>query len=194
MKTITAAILIALAALALILAGVIHAESLVTFVETRQDPNVYGRTTYIYAAHAITTPGISHTTIKVPLECYEVVTCGKVHPVTGALIENPDVCEVVDPDPTTGITGVKFDVGLSPPSSIQWWFSVDGDNRIGDSLAATKAGQEVTTFDVLGPVCAPNAVVLAGFDAEQESPPAVAIGLGFLALFGAFIWSVRKHH
>ena len=143
---------------------------------TETAPGVY-RWTY----HLSITGGkdVSHVTVSVP-SCYEVIAAG------------PGVTEI-GYDPTTGVTGVKWDSGFDSPGEYDLWFDAKGDNRIGDSTGAVKAGTDVCRYEVQGPVCAPNAVQVTDIEAKQISNDwlrliaIVAIGAIFGRIIGLLI-------
>lgn len=60
--------------------------------------------------------------------------------------------EWVDPDPTTGVTGVKFDTGYTDGETRSVSVTLDGHWSTGDAMIAVKAGNDYVTGNVSGPV------------------------------------------
>ncbi len=89
-------------------------------------------------------PGLSHFVVGLP-ECivWEDIV---------AYSPDGDV-EFVDPDPTTGVRGLKWDFGLATDGSQMYCFTLDGHYPEGTVLVAVKAGQLVDTGELTGPAC-----------------------------------------
>lgn len=123
-------------------------------------------------------PAISHTTFALG-GCLTVVAAGTW---TGSL-PNPTLNQqysgtnnnlvVVGTDPTTGVTGIKFDQGLSNGQTVYYYFTVTGAVGSGTNTVALKAGSGFVTGPADGPSCdpidPPLAVVLSDFSAVCEA-------------------------
>jgi len=89
-------------------------------------------------------PGLSHFTVGLP-ECivWEDIV---------AYSPDGDV-EFVDPDPTTGVRGLKWDFGLATDGSQMYCFTLDGNYGEGTIVVAVKAGQLAENAELPGPAC-----------------------------------------
>jgi len=89
-------------------------------------------------------PGLSHFVVGLP-ECivWEDIVA-----------YSPDGDVVFsDPDPTTGVRGLKYDFGLATDGSLMYCFTLDGNYAEGTVLVAVKAGQLAETAELPGPAC-----------------------------------------
>ncbi len=89
-------------------------------------------------------PGLSHFTAGLP-ECI----------VWEDIVAYSPDGEVVfaDPDPTTGVRGLKYDFGLATDGSQMYCFTLDGNYAEGTVLVAVKAGQLAESAPLNGPAC-----------------------------------------
>ena len=80
-------------------------------------------------------------------------------------------------DPTTGVTGVKFDEGFSSGETKRYYFTVSNAVGIGPITVALKAGNGFVTGNIGGPTCnpvdPPLTVGLASFAAICQTDVAV---------------------
>ena len=92
---------------------------------------------------------LSHWALELDLRCVkpeELVTCG------------PIPCFYQKNDPTTGITGIKWDDTQVAPGETECFdFTLEGDwtAALGNVVAGMKAGQSVATGEICGPLCEP---------------------------------------
>ena len=89
-------------------------------------------------------PGLSHFVVGLP-ECI----------VWEDIVAYSPDGEVVfsDPDPTTGVRGLKYDFGLATDGSQMYCFTLDGHYPEGTVLVAVKAGQLADSAELTGPAC-----------------------------------------
>ena len=89
-------------------------------------------------------PGLSHFVVGLP-ECivWEDIVA-----------YSPDGDVVFsDPDPTTGVRGLKYDFGLATDGSQMYCFTLDGHYPEGTVLVAVKAGLLAESAELIGPAC-----------------------------------------
>ncbi len=89
-------------------------------------------------------PGLSHFVVGLP-ECivWEDIVA-----------YSPDGDVVFsDPDPTTGVRGLKYDSGLATDGSQRYCFTLDGNYGEGTIVVGVKAGQLEDTGELTGPAC-----------------------------------------
>jgi hypothetical protein len=123
-------------------------------------------------------PAISHTTFALG-ECLTVVAAGTwsgslPNPTLNQLYSGTNNSFVqVGTDPTTNVTGIKFDIGLSSGQTVYYYFTVTGAVGSGTNTVALKAGADFVSGPVGGPSCdetdPPLAVVLGDFWAVCEA-------------------------
>ncbi len=89
-------------------------------------------------------PGLSHFVVGLP-ECI----------VWEDIVAYSPDGEVVfsDPDPTTGVRGLKYDFGLATDGSQMYCFTLDGNYGEGTIVVAVKAGQLAENAELTGPTC-----------------------------------------
>ena len=90
-------------------------------------------------------PGLSHFVVGLP-ECivWEDIV---------AYSPDGDGVVFVDPDPTTGVRGLKWDSGLAIDGSQMYCITLDGNYAEGTIVVGVKAGQLAETGELIGPAC-----------------------------------------
>jgi len=120
-------------------------------------------------------PAISHVTFALG-GCLTLVDAGTwsgtvPSPVT--LNSGAGSPVLASPDPTTGVTGIKFDQGFSSGETRRYYFTVTGALGEGPNTIALKAGSGFVAGTVNGPSCdplsPPLSVVLSDFAAVCEA-------------------------
>lgn len=110
---------------------------------------VANTSTWTYDVTCIGDPEISHTDFEFKLVCDP--------PLTSILDADPDPWEIVDPDPTTGVTGIKFDTGVPRGETLTVWFMLEGLWDTNDITVWIKAGNQDPYagpyYTVPGPAC-----------------------------------------
>ena len=178
------------AVLVLAFAGLALAASSTTLLGYQIDSlgfvnNGNGTSTWTYAitANGDEARALSHWTLGIGA-CYDIVSpvngsgyptvtsgfgCGSTYNCQAS------TCTVVHGnDPTTGITGIKFEDcspqldGSSPlPRTHIFQFTVDRVPSLGgDVTVGVKPGNEIAKGDIAGPACSPSTVALNDFSAS----------------------------
>ena len=99
-------------------------------------------TTVAYRITSGESPSISHVV-------FGMASCAEV-------VQTSEPYEMVNPDPTTGAVGIKFDTGYEDGESRTVVITLRGEYQMGDMSVTTKAGGgahlEIGTGSVTGPV------------------------------------------
>jgi len=119
----------------------------VTFVNVVY--NEAGNTsTWTYDITCLGDPEISHSV-------FEFKFCDP--PLSSILDAGPEPWEIVDPDPTTGVNGIKFDSPVTIDETLTVWFTLEGLWDINDIEVWIKAGDqdpyEGPSYLPEGPAC-----------------------------------------
>ncbi|MCR4392178.1 MAG: hypothetical protein NUV94_05245, partial [Candidatus Acetothermia bacterium] len=101
-------------------------------------------TTFNYRVYCYDDPAISHWVMGFPSQCADCKY------VVGAGPYSNWKCGT---DPTTGVYGVKFDVGIDPGQYKDFWIKLSGYWPTGSVQVAVKAGTLRCYYEVLGPAC-----------------------------------------
>jgi hypothetical protein len=123
-------------------------------------------------------PAISHTTFALE-GCLVVKAAG----TWSGSLPNPTLNQQysgtnnnfvqVGTDPTTGVTGIKFDQGQSSGQTVYYYFTVTGALGSGTNTVALKDGPSFVSGPIASPSCdplsPPLAVVLSDFSAVCEA-------------------------
>jgi hypothetical protein len=73
------------------------------------------------------------------------------------------------PDPTTGLTGIKFDTSIRVDETVDYWIKVKGNWESEDIVAAVKGGPGFKKLDVMGPSCEKaEGIAEANDDVDQD--------------------------
>lgn len=141
----------------------------VTYVGYLNNYPSAGQSTWFYTVTSGSGPALSHITFALG-GCLVYVGAGTW---SGSLptpsLNSGAGSPVFGTDPTTGVTGVKFDQGFNGGQTRNYYFTVTGAESEGSILVAPKAGPGFTTGFVGGPSCQPLAVLLAGFEATAQA-------------------------
>ncbi len=113
------------------------------YVQVTYDYPVAGQSTWYYCVESGAAPNISHTTFALSLGCLTLPdgenSAGTWGPLTTDL--NPgDGSPAIGTDPTTGLTGLKFDEEIDAGETRNYYFTVDGNYAPDLITVATKAG------------------------------------------------------
>jgi hypothetical protein len=154
---------------------------------------------YAVTANGDEANGLSHWTLELG-SCYEIIAPTNNYSTP----TNLDVCTdgtyscqssnytvVQGIDPTTGLSGIKFEdpsSALASGNQVTHIFEItvqyDGDHVLASEIGAgIKAGQGEQIGAISGPGCVPTAVSLVSFGAGKSSNLQVG---AFLAVVGAF--------
>ena len=126
----------------------------VDLVCVRYDFPEPGQSSWFYTIQSGTRPAISHVVFALNFSCMEVVE-------SGTWIASPDDRQPgegdpeirTNPDPTTGITGLKFDLGFEDGELRNYYFVLHGNLQVSaDFSVAVKGGNG---FD-MGSLCGPS--------------------------------------
>ncbi len=133
-------------------------EHYVICVDVKYDYPESGQSTWFYMVESHGPPAISHYTLGLACETILILdagvwdgidpenrTSGGGTPVPGSFPAQPRL------DPTTGVTGLKFDQGFDDIETRHYYFTVNGNYAAADIVFAVKAGQQITTGYVTGP-------------------------------------------
>ncbi len=104
-------------------------------------------TEFEYCVTTLDDPALSHWDLEFDTACIDA------NNLTGC---GPEPCDYQVDDPTTGITGIKWDdLELDPGETECYTFKLEGDwtGQLGDTPVAFKAGQGVHYGDICGPIC-----------------------------------------
>jgi len=108
------------------------------------------RTTFTYHVSASSDPEISHFVLKLDpcISSSDIL-------MSGSVSGSPYVNGVfVDPDPTTSISGIKFESpGIATGGSRDYYITLNGYWPQGTGQAAVKSGTKVCYYQVDGPKC-----------------------------------------
>jgi hypothetical protein len=129
----------------------------VTYVGYLNNYPAAGQSTWFYTVTSGSGPALSHITFSFG-GCLVYVGAGTW---TGDPTAQPPTVSlnagggspVFGLDPTTGVTGVKFDQGFNGGQTRNYYFTVSGAVTEGSILVAAKAGPGFTTGNVTGPGC-----------------------------------------
>ncbi|NIO37891.1 hypothetical protein GTO27_09340 [Candidatus Bathyarchaeota archaeon] len=140
----------------------------VTFVGVVYDAHA-NTSTWTYNVTCNGDPEISHIDFELKERCDP--------PLTAIVDAGPDPWEIVDPDPTTEVTGIKFDIPVAKGETITVWFTLEGLWAVNDIEVWIKAGKQDPyagpSYLPEGPACffipevplGPIATILAAFAA-----------------------------
>jgi hypothetical protein len=119
----------------------------VTFVGVVYN-EVANTSTWTYEVTCLGDPEISHFD-------FEFKFCDP--PLTSVLDAGPEPWEISDPDPTTGVSGIKYDFPVEKGDTITVWFTLEGLWDINDIEVWIKAGNqdpyEGPSYLPEGPAC-----------------------------------------
>ncbi|MGB9902282.1 MSCRAMM family protein, partial [Methanothrix sp.] len=102
-----------------------------------------GRTRFTYSVCARCDPDISHWVLVLP-------SCVKASDIVAASHSYS-----VGTDPTTGASGIKFDIGVKKGECKEFWFELSGQWPSDSTNAFVKAGKLVCGVTTTGPKCPP---------------------------------------
>ena len=122
----------------------------VDFIAVRYDFPSPGQSTWYYKVISGHSPSISHVTFELNLDCVSVLDAGTWGPSQDDLHSgggDPDVGY----EPTTALTGLKFDDDFYGGEKRKYYFTLDGNYPTGLITVAIKAGSEKQTGLVSGP-------------------------------------------
>jgi hypothetical protein len=155
----------------------------VTFIAVQYDTPTAGKSTWFYKVTSGSGPSISHITFGLST-CLQILdagtwagpsnfssrTSGAGSPVPGSFPGTPQT------DPTTGLTGLKFDEGFSGGETRYYYFTVNGNYAQSNMTVAPKAGSGYVLGTVTGPsstcapiVCADNLLQNPSFEIASGS-------------------------
>ncbi|MFO7631888.1 MAG: SdrD B-like domain-containing protein, partial [Caldilinea sp.] len=128
----------------------------VNFIAVEYDTPTPGQSTWYYEIKSGDRPAISHVNLKLG-NCVHILdagtwdgddtgrrTSGGGQPEPGGFPAAPKT------DPSTGITGLKFDQGFEDGETRYYYFTVNGNYPSADAIVATKGGDGFDTGLVTG--------------------------------------------
>lgn len=136
------------------------AKHTITFRGVLNDTPAAGQSTWFYSITSGYKPAISHLTFSLPCSGVKIMGAGMWDgvnfnsrlskagiPVPGSFPAAPAG------DPTTQITGLKFDLGFNEGETRHYYFTLDKNYDVAPSTVAMKAGNGFTLGSVCGPSC-----------------------------------------
>jgi hypothetical protein len=130
----------------------------IDFIEVRYDFPAPGVSTWYYRVLSGSQPSISHVTFELG-ECLQIVDAGTWDGIDPNNMNSGGGTPVPGSDPTTGITGLKFDQGFQDGEERFYYFTVDGNYAPESIIVASKGGpdQAFDTALIEGPApdCSP---------------------------------------
>jgi hypothetical protein len=145
-------------ALALLLTAVIPAAAVwvgndeVVFMQVLYDYPNPGESTWYYRVTSGAQPSISHVIWQLNLTCLRLVDGGEWDGVDPSTLSSSGEDIIVGYDPTTTVTGVKFDEGFEDGETRYYYFTVNGNYAIDNSVViASKGGRLYDTATMEGP-------------------------------------------
>nr|MBP6556898.1 hypothetical protein [Flavobacterium sp.] len=130
-----------------------------------------GQSTWLYSVKGATTGnGISHTVFNLGLNCLNLVSNnGSLYAGNWSLnngtysLSQSNAVTIVNPDPTTGAVGIKFDEGISNNVTKNYFFVVNGNYSPQLNTFTSKYGTRVSTAQICGPSCLQNLGSIGNF-------------------------------
>ncbi|REK07624.1 MAG: T9SS C-terminal target domain-containing protein [Bacteroidetes bacterium] len=120
-----------------------------------------GQSTWLYTVdNNGYNPNLSHIGFSLNFSCLNLVynggnvAAGKWS-VSGGVYtftQGAGIPQVVNPDPRTGIIGIKFDEGLTTNQISRYYFTINGNYRVSDIVTAgEKSSQQINYANICGP-------------------------------------------
>ncbi len=123
----------------------------INFIAVRYDYPSTGQSTWYYQVISGRRPAISHVTFQMNLDCLDVVDAGTWDGVNLDELNSGAGQPEVGTDPTTGVTGLKFDQDFADNEVRYYYFTVDGNYAQGAITVASKGGPGYDTALITGP-------------------------------------------
>ncbi len=127
-------------------------------VDVKYDYPEAGQSTWFYMVESHGPPAISHYVLGLACETILILDAGVwdgIDPesrISGGGQPEPGSFPAQPlRDPTTGVTGLKFDKGFDDIETRYYYFTANGNYAADDIVFAVKAGQQITTGYVTGP-------------------------------------------
>lgn len=143
----------------------------VNFLGVLYDFPTAGQSTWYYQVISGAQPAISHVSFELNLECLSVDDAGTWDGSDfSSLNSGGGSPSIVSPDPTTGVTGIKFDEGFEEGETRYYYFTVNGNYAPDDNVVvASKGGNDFDTALITGPsgVCEVYVPPNPGIDIEK---------------------------
>ncbi len=163
-------------ALALLLTAVIPAAAVwvgndeVVFMQVLYDYPNPGESTWYYRVTSGAQPSISHVIWQLNLTCLRLVDGGEWDGVDPSTLTSSGEDIIVGYDPTTTITGVKFDEGFEDGETRYYYFTVNGNYAIDYSVViASKGGRLFDTATMEGPSLICQSAMNPAIDIEKST-------------------------
>lgn len=131
----------------------------VNFMGVQYDDPATGQSTWFYEVKSTGTgPAISHVTFGINT-CAKILGAGKWAGPTGFNTRYPgqgspqpgSFPATPTTDPTTGITGLKFDEGFDEDETKYYYYTLDGNYKVEPTTMAVKPGNNSYTGTIDGP-------------------------------------------
>lgn len=123
----------------------------INFITVRYDYPSTGQSTWYYQVISGRRPAISHVTFQMNLDCLDVVDAGTWDGTNLDALNSGAGQPEVGTDPTTGVTGLKFDQGFVDNEVRYYYFTVDGNYAQSSITVASKGGPGYDTALITGP-------------------------------------------
>ena len=151
-------IISALTLIALLLASVVPAAAVmvgndeINFIAVRYNFPNPGKSTWYYQVTSGSRPAISHVTFELNLDCIQILDAGTWNSPNQDSLNSGQGLSELGTDPTTGVTGIKFDLGFAEGETRYYYFTIDGNLAAADNIVvASKGGPGFDTGLITGP-------------------------------------------
>ncbi len=147
----------------------------------RYDFPAEGQSTWFYKVTSGNRPAISHVVFSLSLDCLSVLDAGTWGQSTDDLNSGQGQSAIHhNPDPTTGVVGLKFDQGFNDGESRQYYFTLNGNYNLSSSvLVASKGGPGFDSGMICGPSTDCSIVLTQDCPAICAVPTGVQAGIAF---------------
>lgn len=132
--------------------------SAIDFVGVKYNYPAPNQSCWFYKARDLAPPAISHLVFGVASDCYPSDDFKNDVGIWEGTFENPSLLVgqgspfLVDPDPRTGVSGLKFDLGFNNFEERGYYFTTNNNYGIGQNFTyATKEGNIIGLVGVCGP-------------------------------------------
>jgi hypothetical protein len=140
-------------------------DSLIEFVEVAYDTPEVGQSTWIYRVVSGDSPAVSHVSLGMCVTG-QILDAGVWDPDSCGCLPgegDPEPCDFPAPpetDPTTGVTGIKFDCCFADGEERYYYFVLDDNYPLGDVDAAIQAGGSTWVTQIEGAICGTTSLSL----------------------------------
>jgi uncharacterized repeat protein (TIGR01451 family) len=141
----------------------------VNFITVRNDYPSAGVSTWYYTVISGRRPAISHVVFQLNLNCLHVVAAGTWNGTNQNNLTQNGGNPEIGRDPTTNVTGIKFDQEFNDNETRHYYITVNGNYAQEQITIAAKAGPGFSTALITGPslTCAPSFTPAPAIDIEK---------------------------